>query len=182
MKVTATKLEDCFIIEPKIYKDNRGYFMESFNQHNFNKAIGKDLDFVQDNESMSGKGVLRGIHYQVGEQAQSKLVRVVTGKVLDVVVDLRKDSSTFGEHFSVELSAANKKQVFIPKGFGHGFLTLEDETIFSYKCDNFYNKNSESGIIFNDKDLDIDWILPHTELILSEKDLILPELKNIKPE
>ena len=178
MIVKETKLKGCFILEPQVFKDKRGYFLESYNQITFNKALGLDINFVQDNESQSSTGVLRGLHYQLGEFAQSKLVRVIKGKVLDVVVDVRPNSSTFGEHLSIELSEQNKKQFFVPKGFAHGFLVLEDETIFSYKCDNFYNKASEAGIIYNDKDLAIDWNLPEQNLIISEKDLILPNFKN----
>ena len=170
MKITETKLEGCFVIEPKVHKDKRGYFIESFNQNNFNKIFGLEIEFVQDNESMSSRGVLRGLHYQTNEFAQAKLVRVIKGKVLDVVVDLRKNSKTFGAHISVELTEENKKQVYVPRGFAHGFLVLQDNTIFSYKCDNYYNKASESGLIYNDFTLAIDWSLPDEELILSEKD------------
>ncbi|MFK7832136.1 MAG: dTDP-4-dehydrorhamnose 3,5-epimerase [Winogradskyella sp.] len=178
MTVKETKLKGCFIIEPQVFKDKRGYFVESYNQVAFNKALGLDINFVQDNESQSSKGVLRGLHYQLGEHAQAKLVRVLKGKVLDVVVDVRPKSVTFGEHFCVELSEANKKQLFVPKGFAHGFLVLQDHTIFSYKCDNFYNKASEAGIIYNDKDLDIDWQFAKEQLIISDKDLLLPSFKN----
>jgi len=182
MKVTETKLKGCFILQPKVFKDKRGYFIESFNQSVFNKLLGLKIKFVQDNESQSSKGVLRGLHYQKGSNAQAKLIRVVKGRVLDVVVDIRKNSETFGECITVELSGENKTQIFVPRGFAHGFIVLENNTIFTYKCDNFYNKNSESGIIFNDKDLNIDWLLPQTELILSDKDLLLPKFKNIQPE
>lgn len=178
MTIKETKLKGCFILQPQVFTDKRGYFLESYNQTTFNNALGLDINFVQDNESQSSKGVLRGLHYQLGEFAQSKLVRVIKGKVLDVVVDVRPNSSTFGEYVSIELSEQNKTQVFIPKGFAHGFLVLEDETIFSYKCDNFYNKVSEAGIIYNDKDLAIDWNFPEQDLIISEKDLILPNFKN----
>ena len=138
MKATETKLKGCFVIEPNVLKDTRGYFFESFNQNKFNELIGQDIDFVQDNESFSSKGVLRGLHFQTGDYAQAKLVRVIKGKVLDVVVDMRKNSPTFGEHFSIELSEDNKKQLFVPRGFAHGFIVLSDTAIFSYKCDNFY--------------------------------------------
>tara|TARA_R110002096_G_scaffold54740_6_gene141101 strand:- start:2056 stop:2601 length:546 start_codon:yes stop_codon:yes gene_type:complete len=178
MKVTETKLKGCFIIEPKIFEDKRGYFLESYNQKTFNKLIGANINFVQDNESFSSKGVLRGLHYQVGEHAQAKLVRVIKGSVLDVAVDVRKDSSTFGQYVVVELTEENKKQLFVPRGFAHGFVVLSDTAIFSYKCDNFYNKASEGGIIYNDKDLNIDWKLDEKEFIVSEKDLLLPILKN----
>ncbi|MBC3845744.1 dTDP-4-dehydrorhamnose 3,5-epimerase [Winogradskyella echinorum] len=180
MVVKETKLKGCFILQPQVFKDKRGYFIESHNQKAFNDALGLEIDFVQDNESQSSKGVLRGLHYQVGDYAQAKLVRVIKGKVLDVVVDLRPKSPTFGEHLSVELSDKNKTQIFIPRGFAHGFLVLEDETIFSYKCDNFYNKEAETGIIYNDEDLGIDWKLSKNELIISNKDLVLPSFKSFK--
>ena len=173
-----TKLEGCFVIEPTIFEDKRGYFFESFNQEKFNEAAGLDINFVQDNESYSTKGVLRGLHYQTGDFAQAKLVRVIKGKVLDVAVDLRKDSETFGQHVTVELSEENKKQFFVPRGFAHGFVVLSDTAIFSYKCDNYYNKSSEGGIIYNDPTLHIDWELPEKSLIVSEKDVVLPTLEN----
>jgi len=177
MTIKETKLKGCFIIRPKIFEDNRGYFFETFNAKTFNELTGTNVSFIQDNESKSSKGVLRGLHYQIGKHAQAKLVRVVKGKVLDVAVDLRKDSPTFGEHIIIELSEENKTQLFVPRGFGHGFIVLEDHTIFSYKCDNFYNKAAEGGIIFDDKDLNIDWRLDEKEFIVSEKDLELPTLK-----
>jgi dTDP-4-dehydrorhamnose 3,5-epimerase len=177
MEVTETRLEGCFIIQPPIFRDKRGYFIESFNQKAFKDATGLEINFVQDNESQSSKGVLRGLHFQVGEHAQAKLIRVIKGKVLDVVVDLRPESKTFKENFCLELSEENKTQLFVPKGFAHGFLVLEDKTIFSYKCDEFYNKESETGIIYNDKELNVDWKFPENELIISEKDLVLPTLK-----
>ncbi|WNH14390.1 dTDP-4-dehydrorhamnose 3,5-epimerase [Thalassobellus suaedae] len=177
MRVKETKLKGCFIIEPKIFNDSRGYFFESFNQDVFNVLIGKNIKFIQDNESFSSKGVLRGLHYQVGEYAQAKLVRVIKGQVLDVAVDVRKNSLTFGQHVAVELTEENKKQLFVPRGFAHGFIVLSDTAIFSYKCDNFYNKASEGGIIYNDKDLNIDWKLDETVFVVSEKDLQLPTLK-----
>ena len=153
--------------------------MESFNQAVFKEGLNRDINFVQDNESYSSKGVLRGLHYQKGDYAQAKLVRVIKGKILDVVVDLRADSPTFSKHMSIELSEDNKTQLFIPRGFAHGFLVLSDTAIFSYKCDNFYNKASEGGIIYNDKDLNIDWKLDEKEFIVSEKDLELPTLKEV---
>ena len=180
MKATETKLKGCFFIEPAVFKDTRGYFFESFNQNKFNELIGKDINFVQDNESFSSKGVLRGLHFQTGDYAQAKLVRVIKGKVLDVVVDMRKNSPTFGEHFSIELSEDNKKQLFVPRGFAHGFIVLSDTAIFSYKCDNFYNKASEQGLRYDDPSLGIDWRLPYNEFIISEKDLVLPTLSNIE--
>ena len=144
MTATETKLKGCFIIEPSVFNDPRGYFFESFNQSKFNELIGKTIDFVQDNESFSSKGVLRGLHFQTGAYAQAKLVRVVKGTVLDVVVDMRKESPTFSKHFSIELSEDNKRQLFVPRGFAHGFIVLSETAIFSYKCDNFYNKESDS--------------------------------------
>lgn len=178
MIVKETKLKGCYIIEPKVFTDNRGYFFETYNQTTFHHLTGERTNFVQDNESLSSKGVLRGLHYQLGEYAQAKLVRVIQGRVLDVAVDLRKDSPTFGEHVAIELSGENKTQFFVPKGFAHGFIVLEDDTLFSYKCDNFYNKASEAGIIYNDASLNIDWQLPDDDIIVSSKDTILPEFKN----
>lgn len=180
MIFTETKLKGCFVLEPKIFNDDRGYFLESFNKERFNTGIGTIINFVQDNQSFSSKGVVRAMHYQIGEHAQAKLVRVLSGTVLDVAVDLRKDSPTFGQHFSIELSSENKKQLFIPKGFAHGFVVLSDTAEFFYKCDNYYNKESEGGIIFNDPTLNIDWKLPHEQLIVSEKDQVLPTLDKAK--
>jgi dTDP-4-dehydrorhamnose 3,5-epimerase len=179
MKAIETKLKGCFILDPTVFKDLRGYFFESFNHNTFNKLIGKTIDFVQDNESFSSKGTLRGLHFQSGDYAQAKLVRVVQGRVLDVVVDLRKDSPTYAEHFSIELSADNKRQLFVPRGFAHGFIVLSETAIFSYKCDNFYDKASEKGLRYDDPLLGIDWRLPAKEFIVSEKDLVLPTLSNI---
>tara|TARA_R110000868_G_scaffold119018_9_gene315322 strand:+ start:511 stop:1056 length:546 start_codon:yes stop_codon:yes gene_type:complete len=178
MKAIETKLKGCFIIEPKVFEDKRGYFLESYNQKVFNKAIGQDINFIQDNESFSSKGVLRGLHYQTGAYAQAKLVRVIQGEVLDIAVDVRQTSPTFGQHISIILSEDNKKQLFVPRGFAHGFIVLSNKVLFSYKCDNFYNKESEAGIIYNDRSLNIDWELNEDEFIISEKDLILPELEN----
>lgn len=180
MNVIETKLKGCFIIEPRVFQDNRGCFFESFNQQQFNKLTNTTTNFVQDNESFSSKGVLRGLHYQLGKFAQAKLVRVVKGKVLDVAVDIREDSETFGKHVAVELSAESKKQLFVPRGFAHGFIVLSETAIFSYKCDNYYNKESEGGIIYNDPQLNIDWRLPKKDFILSEKDIILPQLDNAR--
>jgi dTDP-4-dehydrorhamnose 3,5-epimerase len=174
MGITETKLKDCFILEPKIFNDSRGYFFESFNQRNFFNVTGQHVNFVQDNEAFSTKGVLRGLHFQTGEYAQAKLVRVIKGRVLDIAVDLRKNSKTFGEFQSLELSEDNKKQFFIPRGFAHGFVVLSETAIFTYKCDNYYDKESEAGIIYNDSTLNINWLLPEQELILSDKDKILP--------
>lgn len=175
-----TELEGCYILHPKVHSDYRGYFLETYNQSNLNKCLGLNISFVQDNESESSKGVLRGLHFQKGKYAQAKLVRVIKGKVLDVVVDIRPSSKTFGKHLSVELSGDNKRQLFIPRGFAHGFLTLENNTVFTYKCDNYYNKMSESGIIYNDKDLSIDWKTETNSLKLSVRDLKLPLFKNIE--
>ena len=180
MTVKETKLKGCFILEPKVFEDSRGYFFESFNQKTFNKLIGQNIYFIQDNESFSTKGALRGLHYQTGEHAQAKLVRVIKGCVLDIAVDIRKDSPTFGDHVSLELSEDNKQQLFIPRGFAHGFIVLSDTAIFSYKCDNFYNKEAEGGIIYNDTSLKADWKLNAKEFIISEKDLQLPTLKDAK--
>ena len=178
MIVEETKLKGCFTMTPKLYYDERGYFFESFNKQSFEEAIGKKINFVQDNQSLSYKGVLRALHYQIGEYAQAKLVSVIKGSVLDVVVDLRPNSHTFGEHLSMELSEKNRKQLFIPKGFAHGFLVLSNVAEFFYKCDQYYNKESEGGIIYDDPDLGIDWEFPKDQLILSEKDKTLPLFKN----
>ena len=178
MKVVQTKLAGCFLIEPKIITDTRGYFMESFNEAAFNKEIGQDIHFVQDNQSFSSKGVLRGLHYQKGIDAQSKLVRVLSGEVLDVVVDIRPESPTFGEYLSVLLSAENQLQFFIPKGFAHGFLVLSETATFFYKCDNFYNSSAEAGIIYNDPKININWQMPLEDLIISDKDKAQPFLEN----
>jgi len=170
MNIKTTTLEGCLIIEPKVFDDERGYFFESFHQQKFQKLTGLKTQFVQDNQSMSQRGVLRGLHFQKGKFAQSKLVRVIKGSVLDVAVDLRKDSSTFGKHFSIILSEKNKLQLFIPRGFAHSFVVLEDDTIFSYKCDNYYNKSAEGGVMYNDPYLNIDWMLEEDEIQLSVKD------------
>jgi dTDP-4-dehydrorhamnose 3,5-epimerase len=180
MNFIPTQLEGCYIIEPKIIYDERGYFMESFNEKIFQKGIGQEVYFVQDNQSYSSKGVLRGLHYQIGAHAQAKLVRVLQGKVLDVAVDIRPDSTTFGQHISIILSAENQKQFFVPRGFAHGFVVLSETATFFYKCDNYYNKESEGGIIYNDPTLNIDWNLNVGELIVSEKDKVLPTLENAK--
>jgi dTDP-4-dehydrorhamnose 3,5-epimerase len=178
MNFVATNLEGCFVLEPKIIKDDRGYFMESYNESTFQKVLGIKIHFVQDNQSFSSKGVLRGLHYQVGEHSQSKLVRVLTGEILDVAVDIRSDSKTYGNYFSVVLSAENHKQLFIPAGFAHGFVVLSETATLFYKCDNFYHKESEGGVIFNDPELNIDWGEESKDWIISEKDKNLPLLKN----
>ena len=162
------------MITPKIFKDSRGKFFESFNDKLFKKLTGIDVTFIQDNQSISKKGVLRGLHLQVGDFGQTKLVRVAQGKVLDVCVDLRKNSKTFGEYYSVILDSRKYQQLYIPKGFAHGFLALSNTVIFNYKCDNYYNKSSEQGIIYNDTTLNIDWNYPKSKLLLSEKDKLLP--------
>jgi dTDP-4-dehydrorhamnose 3,5-epimerase len=177
MQIEPTLLNDCFIVFPKVFHDRRGSFFESFNQQGFERATGLEIDFVQDNQSISKRGSLRGLHLQTGAMAQSKLIRVVQGRVWDVVVDLRPRSSTFKEHFTVELNQDNNYQLFVPKGFAHGFVTLSEEAIFAYKCDNYYDKQSEAGIIYNDPDLNIDWKLPEDDLVLSDKDKQLPTLK-----
>lgn len=180
MNFVSTKLEGCYIIEPKIISDGRGYFMESFNENTFSKATGHHVHFVQDNQSYSTKGVLRGLHYQTGEHAQAKLVRVLTGEVLDVAVDIRPGSPTFGQSVAVLLSGENQTQFFVPRGFAHGFLVLSDSAVFFYKCDNFYNKESEGGILYNDPTLQIDWNFPEDQLIISDKDKVQPLLENAK--
>ncbi|WP_428223845.1 dTDP-4-dehydrorhamnose 3,5-epimerase [Flavobacterium sp.] len=180
MNFIETKLKGCFVLEPKVFHDERGYFMESFNQNNFNQGIGAEVQFVQDNQSYSSRGVLRGLHYQCGEHAQAKLVRVLEGEVLDVAVDLRPDSETYGQSYSILLSAENKKQFYIPRGFAHGFIVLSETATFFYKCDNFYNKESEGGLIYNDPSLGIDWGMAEEELIISEKDQVLPTLENAR--
>lgn len=174
MKAEATSIEGCYILEPNLFTDKRGYFFESFNQQKFEEIIGTAINFVQDNQSKSSKGVLRGLHYQKGTFAQAKLVRVLEGEVLDVVVDLRIDSATYKNVFVTTLSQENKKQLFIPRGCAHGFLTLSDSATFFYKCDNLYNKEAEAGIRYDDPELAIDWKLAKHELIISEKDMILP--------
>ena len=170
MKVEETILNDCYLIHDTVFEDSRGYFFESFNAKKFESLTGFAAQFVQDNQSASTRGVLRGLHMQTGEHAQAKLVRVLEGSVLDVAVDLRKNSSTFKKFFTVELTAENHKQLFIPRGFAHGFIVLSDKAVFFYKCDNFYNKESELGIMYDDPDLNIDWQLSTEELVLSEKD------------
>ena len=180
MKFTETKLKGCFIIEPKVIRDERGYFMESFNGITFQEGIGKEVNFVQDNQSFSSKGVLRGLHYQTGDYAQAKLVRVLHGEVLDVAVDIRPGSKTYGQYEAIVLSAENQLQFFIPRGFAHGFLVSSETATFFYKCDNFYNKESEGGVMYNDKSIGIDWNFPEADLLISEKDQILPTLENAK--
>lgn len=179
MKITETALKDCYILEPAVFGDSRGYFFESFNARIFNELTNTQTVFVQDNQSYSTKGVLRGLHAQAGENAQAKLVRVLQGTVLDVAVDARSDSPTFGQHVAVELSAENQRQLFVPRGFLHGFVVLSETATFFYKCDNFYNKVSECGVKFDDPALGIDWGLPHDELLISDKDQVLPSFKDV---
>ncbi|WP_294208455.1 dTDP-4-dehydrorhamnose 3,5-epimerase [uncultured Chryseobacterium sp.] len=174
MKIKSTLLQDCYIIESSVYEDERGYFYEKFNEKNFEELTGLNGHFVQDNISKSVYGVLRGLHLQKGDHAQAKLVSCLEGKVLDVAVDVRENSPTFGQWFSIELTEENKLQLYIPRGFAHGFCVLSDTAVFSYKCDNYYNKASEGGIIWNDEELNIEWQLPLEDIILSEKDQILP--------
>ncbi len=177
MKIKETPLKDCYVIEPTLLEDERGYFYEKFNEKTFEQQTGMNGHFVQDNISKSSYGVVRGIHLQKGEHAQAKLVSCLEGTVLDVAVDLRKDSPTFGQWFSIELTATNKLQLYVPRGFGHGFSVLSETAVFSYKCDNFYDKLSEGSVIWNDEDLNIDWQVPSEDVILSEKDKSVPRFK-----
>lgn len=177
MNIIETEIKGVFIIEPKIFGDNRGYFFESFSQREFESVIGP-VTFVQDNQSKSSYGVVRGLHFQRPPHAQAKLVRVVKGKVLDVAVDLRKDSPTFGKYMAVELSDENHRQVFIPKGFAHGFSVLSEEAVFQYKCDEYYAPESEAAIAWDDQDLNIDWKVPAEDVVLSAKDRNHPSLKD----
>ena len=179
MKAIKTSIPDLIIIEPKIFEDSRGYFFESYHKDKF-LDIGISDNFIQDNQSFSTYGTIRGLHLQKGDHAQSKLVRVLAGEVLDIAVDLRKGSPTFGKSVSVILSSDNKKMFYIPRGFAHGFAVLSSTAVFSYKCDNLYNKESESGIKFDDSDLKIDWKIPKDKMIISEKDLNLKSLKEFK--
>lgn len=177
MIFTEQKIKGVWVIEPKVFADSRGYFMEAFKQNEFEEHVGK-VDFVQDNESKSSFGVLRGLHYQKGEFSQAKLVRVIKGEVLDVAVDIRKSSPTFGQHVAVLLSEENKKQLFIPRGFAHGFVVLSDEAIFTYKVDNVYAPQADAGIMFNDPDVNIQWPIAANQMLLSEKDKKHPNLKD----
>jgi dTDP-4-dehydrorhamnose 3,5-epimerase len=178
MNLIKTKLDGLVVLKPTVFKDNRGYFMESYNQKNINKLLG-NVNFVQDNESESSRGVLRGLHFQKPPYTQAKLVRCLKGSVLDVVLDLRKDSKTYGIFETISLTEENKKQLFIPKGFAHGFIVLSKSAIFSYKVDNYYNPDSESGVLWNDLDLNIDWKINKNEIIVSEKDKNLPTFNEI---
>ena len=174
MKIKETPLKDCYIIEPTIFEDDRGYFYEKFNEKKFEELTGLNGHFVQDNISKSSYGVLRGLHLQKGDHSQAKLVSCLQGKVFDVAVDLRRDSPSFGKWFGVELTDANKLQLYVPRGFGHGFSVLSETAVFSYKCDNFYSKESEGSVLWNDTFLNIDWKLPEDAILLSEKDKFSP--------
>ena len=180
MKVIDTSIEGAYIIEPRIFSDSRGYFFESYSQKEFDEKIGP-IRFVQDNESYSSYGVLRGLHFQKPPFAQSKLVRVISGRVLDVAVDIRMGSPTYGQHVAVELSGENHRQFFIPRGFAHGFVVLSETALFQYKCDNFYAPQSEGAIAWDDPDLAIDWRIPADRILLSEKDRSHPLLKDMEP-
>jgi dTDP-4-dehydrorhamnose 3,5-epimerase len=179
MKITETYLKGCFIVEPQVFGDERGGFLLEYNKKEFEDKTGFKGDFVLGNQSISQYGVVRGLHLQRGDFAQAKLVRVVKGKILDITVDARKDSETFGKVFSVELSGDNNKQLFVPRGFLHGFSVLENDTIVSYKCDNYYHPEAEGGVIFNDKDLNIDWKIPAENIIISKKDEKLKAFKTL---
>ena len=179
MAFIKTEFPGLIIIEPTVFTDSRGYFFESYNENNF-KAEGIDTRFVQDNQSKSSYGVIRGLHYQLAPHAQTKLIRVLSGSILDIVVDIRKGSPTYANAFSIELSAENNKQLFIPKGFAHGFSVLSETAEVIYKCDEFYHKESEAGIVFNDAALNIDWKIPAASAIISDKDLVHPSLLNCK--
>ena len=180
MEVIPTSIPDVLIIEPRIFRDGRGYFFESWSQRDFDAKV-RPIRFIQDNESCSSYGVLRGLHFQKGKFSQSKLVRVVEGTVLDVAVDIRRGSPTFGQSVAIELSADNHRQLFIPRGFAHGFSVLSEEVVFQYKCDNLYCPEAEGAIAWDDPDLGIDWQVPHTERILSEKDAHHPRLRDAEP-
>lgn len=171
MDYKKTEIEGVYIIQPKVFKDNRGYFMETFRQSDFDAGIGRHVEFIQDNESKSSRGVLRGLHYQKGEASQAKLVRVIKGRVVDVAVDIRRSSKTFGRYVMVELSEENKTQFFIPRGFAHGFLVLSDEAIFTYKVDNAYAPQQEASIRYDDPDIAIEWPMDMAEVTTSEKDM-----------
>ena len=174
MKYTRQKIHDLILIEPKVHIDSRGYFFEAFQQDSFEKKVGHKVDFVQDNESMSSRGTLRGLHYQLPPFSQSKLIKVTFGSILDVAVDIRNNSPTFGMHIAIELNEENKKQLYIPQGFAHGFIVLSEIAIVCYKTDNYYEPNSQRGILFSDIKLDIDWKLPINEIIVSDKDKVQP--------
>ena len=179
MNVIKTEIEGVFVIEPQVFGDERGYFFESFNAERFRAQTGAEVTFVQDNESRSKRGVLRGLHFQRAPYEQAKLVRVVQGRVLDVAVDIRPESPTFGKYVMTELSGENHRQMFIPKGFAHGYVVLEDDTVFQYKCDEYYHPEYEGGIAWNDPQIGIEWGIPEREIILSDKDRKHPILKEL---
>ena len=180
MNTVDTGIDGLIVIEPRVFDDDRGYFFESYQKEKYVQA-GIEVDFIQDNESKSSYGVLRGLHYQVEPKGMSKLLRVISGKILDVVLDIRQGSKTYGSHYSIELSAENKKQLFVPKGFAHGFVVLSETTIVNYKCDEYYSKEHETGILWNDPELNIDWQINHDDAILSEKDKLQPIFANHIP-
>jgi dTDP-4-dehydrorhamnose 3,5-epimerase len=176
MELIRTEIEGCFLLKPRVISDSRGYFYESFNKRTFQELSGLEIDFVQDNQVMSTYGTLRGLHFQKGEHAQAKLVRVLQGRVIDVAVDLRPGSATCGRHVAVELSGENCLQLFVPRGFAHGYSVLENDTVFAYKCDNYYCRDAEGGVYYADPALHIDWKLPLGDVLLSDKDKMLPVL------
>jgi len=176
MNFIRTDIPDVVIIEPVVHGDSRGYFTETYRADKLEEFLGYKINFCQDNESKSSRGVLRGLHYQLAPAAQPKLVRVIQGRVLDVAVDIRKNSPTFGKHVAVELTSENKRQMLVPRGFAHGFVVLEDDTVFAYKVDNYYSPENDRGIAFDDEVLGIDWMVPYTELNLSAKDKVQPKL------
>lgn len=179
MEFTPQKIADVVVVEPQVHGDQRGYFVETFRHDLFEAAIGHSVNFVQDNESRSSKGVLRGLHFQLAPHAQSKLVRVIDGRVLDVAVDIRRGSASYGQHVAVELTAENKKQLFVPRGFAHGFVVLSDTATFAYKVDNYYSPECDRGLAFDDPQLNIDWQLPSDQLLLSAKDTQQPSFANL---
>lgn len=181
MKITQTKLKGCFIVEPQVFKDDRGYFFESYNHQKFKEATGLDLVFLQDNQAKSQYGVIRGLHLQRNPSLQAKFLRVLEGKILDVAVDVRLNSPTYGEHFAIELSAENNLQLFIPHGFAHGYSVLSETAVVAYKCDTVYDKESEDGIYLFDEDLNIDWRVPNEDAILSDKDKNQASFADFKP-
>jgi dTDP-4-dehydrorhamnose 3,5-epimerase len=180
MNFIRTEIPDVIIVEPVVHGDERGYFVETFRQDKLEEFLGFKVDFCQDNESKSSRGVLRGLHYQLHPAAQTKLVRVIQGRVLDVAVDIRKGSPTFGKHITVELNGENKRQLFVPRGFAHGFVVLEDETVFAYKVDNYYSPENDRGMAFDDESLNIDWGISASELKLSDKDTKQPSFKDVE--
>ncbi|MDT0675358.1 dTDP-4-dehydrorhamnose 3,5-epimerase [Autumnicola musiva] len=179
MQAEETPLKDCYLLKPSVFEDKRGIFLESYNRKTFAEITGVKDEFVQDNQSVSGRGVLRGLHFQTGKFAQAKIVRVIYGKVIDVVVDLRPGSPTFKHKYKAVLDDKNLCQLYVPRGFGHGFLTLSETSVFAYKCDRYYNPEAESGIIYNDPDLAIDWEFPEEEMIISDKDLQQPTFQKL---